>query len=217
MIVPSDPDYKLTKLIKLGKSTMNVAFKLLADWIDLTYDVKTINIIYDKIENNKIPRLNIIFEKERDGALFISDQGYNPDRQREIVSQFKSDPLSKNYKTDRLLVIFSSFESIAKIESYWSVSKDEIKKLQSELNIDDLWIIRSNAFCEPTFFFYTDDQANRYSNNEVKESLNNRCFELLKKHDEFDYSKIEEFSIQLDSKENFERLYKGNWFYYDRR
>jgi hypothetical protein len=97
------------------------------------------------------------------------------------------------------------------------VSKDEIKKLQSELNIDDLWIIRSNAFCEPTFFFYTDDQVNRYSNNEVKASLNNKCFELLKKHDEFDYFKKEEFSIQLDSKENFERFYKGNWFYYDRR
>jgi hypothetical protein len=217
MIVPSDPDYKLTKLIKLGKSTMNGAFKLLADWIDLTYDVKTINIIYDKIENNKIPRLNIIFEKEKDGALFISNQGYNPDRQREIAYQLKSDLLSKKYKTDKLLIIFSVFETIAKIETYWLISKDEINKLKSELNMNDLWTIRSNAFCEPTFLFYTDNQVNRYSKNEMKASLNKKCFELVKKHDEFDYFKIEGFSIQLDSKEKFESFYKGNWFYYDKR
>jgi hypothetical protein len=217
MIVPSDPDYKMTKLIKQGKSTMNSQFKQLADWIDFSYDVKTLNIVYDKIDNNKTPRLNIIFEKEKDEALFSSNQGYDAERQQEIASQFKSDLNFKKYKTDKLLVIFSAFEAVAKIESYWSVSKDEINKLQSELNMSDIWIIRSNALCEPTFFFYTNDQVNRYSNNEVKVLLNNKCFELLKKHDEFDYFKKEEFSIQLESKENFERFYNGNWFYYDRR
>ncbi len=47
MIAPSDPEYKLTKLIKRGEATMDSEFIPLAEWIDKNYDVKTINIIYD--------------------------------------------------------------------------------------------------------------------------------------------------------------------------
>jgi hypothetical protein len=40
MIVPSDKDYKETKLIKQGKAFLNPDFKPLADWIHKNYKVK---------------------------------------------------------------------------------------------------------------------------------------------------------------------------------
>lgn len=35
-----------------------------------------------------------------------------------------------------------------------------------------------------------------------------------KAYNEFRYFKREEFNINLDSKENFDHNYEGNWFYY---
>ena len=48
--MPSDKDYKETKQIMLGKKVMQPEFKPLAEWIDKTYGVKTINIFYDTID-----------------------------------------------------------------------------------------------------------------------------------------------------------------------
>jgi hypothetical protein len=41
MIVPSDIDYKETKLIKQGKRSLNKDFKELADWIN--YQIQPIS------------------------------------------------------------------------------------------------------------------------------------------------------------------------------
>lgn len=64
MTRPLDSEYKLTKLVKQGKESMNKDFFFLAKWIDEKYGVKTFNIVYDEIENDKRPRLQIIFEFE---------------------------------------------------------------------------------------------------------------------------------------------------------
>jgi len=235
MITPSDNGYKLTKLIKQGKATMNGEFKLIAEWIDKTYGVKTMNIIYDTIDNETRPRLNIIFEKHSDEEIFRSKFGFDQVKQKEIALQFKktliAQGLTKNktiwssfslndsdkYKTKNIWIIFSAFEPIAKIESYRSISTDEIQGLMLSLNMSDLWEIHNNTYDTATFFFYTDKQIEKYSKNGEKEILIEKYFELLKKYDEFDYLKKEEVSIQFDSKENFDNYYKGSWFNYDIR
>jgi hypothetical protein len=217
MISPIDQEYKLTKLIKQGKATMNADFIQLAGWIDQAYGVTTMNIIYSKIDNNTRPRLNIIFEKSRDQELFMNKFGFDPLKQNEIACQFEMDSVNHKYDTHDILIIISAFEPVAKIETHWSVPKDKIQSLQLELNMKDLWQVHSNTFDAPTFFFNTVEQAEQYSKNGTKEILSKKCFELMKKYDEFDYFKENEFSIQLDSKENLENYYKGSWFNYDRR
>ena len=221
MISPIDQEYKLTKLIMQGKATMNEEFQQLANWIDKTYGVKTMNIIYDKIDKDEKPRLNIIFEKCEESELFSNGAGFDEVRQHEIASKFELDlnnsRIPPKYQTSNILVIFSAFEPIAKTETYWRVSKDEIDNLRLELNMKDLWTIHSNTFDSPTFFFYTDKQLKEYSNSEIKQLLTKKCFEVIKKYDDFNYFREEQFLIQFDSKENFENYYKGSWFNYDRR
>lgn len=39
-------------------------------------------------------------------------------------------------------------------------------------------------------------------------------FEIAKRHDEFGYLIRAEIAILVDSKENFETNYSGNWYYY---
>ena len=41
-----------------------------------------------------------------------------------------------------------------------------------------------------------------------------RTRELLRPHDEFGYLSRWRFAVRFDSKENFDRKYDANWFYY---
>lgn len=77
----------------------------------------------------------------------------------------------------------------------------------------DLWEI-SRCFSSTTFFFYTDNQVKENSCNGMLEKLNEEYYKLLKVYDEFDYIKRESYSICIYSKENFDRNYASNWYYY---
>src|SRR5664279_5411113 len=90
MIAPSDPEYKLTKLIRQGKATMDKEFEPLAKWIDKTYDVETINIVYDTIDNGARPRIQIIFETSQEADKFRTKYGYDNVRQQEIAVEFQN-------------------------------------------------------------------------------------------------------------------------------
>ena len=54
--------------IMLGKAIINPDFRALADYIDKTYTVKTINIIYYTVDNR--PTLNICYENKEEEAIF---------------------------------------------------------------------------------------------------------------------------------------------------
>ena len=72
MITPYDPDYQETKLILLGEAFMKEEFRPLADWVDQTFGVKTINIVYDTIDNGNRPRLELCFEFEKRKIIFTT-------------------------------------------------------------------------------------------------------------------------------------------------
>ncbi len=69
MIMPSDKDYKETKQIILGRRTMKPEFKPIAEWIDETYNVRTINIFYDTIDKGTRSRLEICFEHPKEKEI----------------------------------------------------------------------------------------------------------------------------------------------------
>ena len=235
MTMSSDKDYKETKLIKQGKQKIEPDFVGLADWINNTYKVIVINIFYDTIQGIKNrPRLSIIFEyhqdelKFRDGAVGNFDAG----KQKIIARKFRVLVNGENNRTsffqklfrkatnlkydiDNLLVVFTSFEPMAKEEANSSIPESEVEILRNEIGLKNLWVIyRHYSFA--TFFFHTDKQVDEYSKNGIIESLAKKYFSLLKKYDEFGYFKEDTYSIMLDSKENFDEKFKSNWFYYSR-
>lgn len=75
MLMPSDKDYRDTKQIMQKKAAMNPDFIDLASFIDEKFGVKTINIIYDTIDAEMRPRLNICFEFENEKQTFMDDGG----------------------------------------------------------------------------------------------------------------------------------------------
>lgn len=233
MITPSDNDYKEAKQIMLGKKAMKPEFRPLAEWINKTYRVKTINIFYDTIDKGTQPRLEICFEYPREKAVFTGSDGFNldSDKQKAIGKKFKetlkaqgliqengllvlsNEPVPSKYKPENIVVIYGDFESIARIEANESVPEAKITELKKSLNNQDIWKI-SRAFSGTTVFLFTDDQVKKYRNSEDHKNWSNKYFELLSQYDEFGYFKREFFLVFLDSKENFDKNYQSSWHYY---
>jgi len=234
MIMPSDKEYKATKKIMLGEAKMNPHFRELADFIDLTFGVKTINIVYDTIDKKKRPRIGVYFEFEHEKQSFNENNGivnFDSKKQKLIADKFKqtltdqgiikkksfldffSGSKASKYKTENVWVYYSAFEPIARIEANENVSEDQVVKLKSELNCKDLWEI-SRAFSGATFFLYSDRQVKEYENSPTRKLWADKYFDLLEQFNEFSYFKRDNFNIYLDSKENFDNNYESNWFYY---
>ena len=219
MILPSDQDYQETKRIMLGKSTMNPVFRPLADWIDQWYGVKTINIVYDTIDQGQRPRLQICFETEREKAIFTKSNtfSFDKDTQQAITDKFEqtlqTQGLTGTYSSTNLWIIYSAFEPIAKIDANESIPQDKVIAFKTALHNPDLWEV-SRSFSATTFFLYTDEQVKQYENSTLRQEWTDRYFALLKQYDVFNYLKREGFTIYLDSKENFDTHYGSNWWYY---
>ena len=233
MITSSDKGYKETKQIMLRKKVMKSEFKPLAEWIDRTYGVKTINVFYDTIDKGTRPRLEICFEHSREKSQFKGSDGFNFDSDKQktigkkfketLVKQglikksgffglFKKSPTSK-YKTENIWVIYGDFESIAKSEANESIPESKVKALKNELDNKDIWEV-SRAFSGATIFLYTDEQVKEYENSEEHKKWTDKYFNLLSQYDKFGYFKRTFFSVYLDSKENFDNNYESNWYYY---
>lgn len=230
MFTTEDEDYQDSKLIKQGKKIRLFPFDELAEWIEANYGAPVLNICYEVISPFKRPRLNVVFEfiseaeKFRDGSL-----NYDSDKQDAILVAFKeilkrndSRPLSfsqrilrkvgvEKYQTKNMFVIFTSFEMDARDEVRSHVKESEIDDLIKSMHRREIW-----QFSHGSFFFYTDDQVERAKSDGTSERLADALFRLLKKYDEFDYFQRDSFIVELDSKENFDNNYQGNWFYYSR-
>jgi hypothetical protein len=235
MIMTSDKDFQETKLIKSGKRQISFPFDELAKWIDNTYNVKVINIYGDTIDKGKRPRINVVCEYLSDVIKFHTGfskiSNFDLIKQKTIAEKFVEilESVSHNPNTGfidkikrfgnhwmnafNLLVVFSDFESIAKIDANESISEKEITNLKRKLKNKYLWAI-SRCFSGVTFFFYTDDQVKMFTADGTKENYTIEYFNLLKQYDQFDYFKRDSFSISFDSKENFDKNYESNWFYY---
>lgn len=236
MIVPSDKDYVETKLIKRGEAVLNPDFEPLAEWIESQYTVKVLNIYYDITTgtyNKPFPRINIIFERQEDALKFRDRLGnYDSEKQHTIAAKFEQlvnnrskigalvdnvfgDIAGIKYDTKGILVIFTSFEPIAMDEANEAIPKAEIEELKTELHAPEIWEI-SRFGSRTTAFFFTDQQAEKAKGDDLLENLTSRYYELLKNYDEFGYYDRGSFTLDIDSKENFDKNFESSWFYYYR-
>ena len=235
MIVSTDPDYLDTKLIKQGTKQFDPVLKELADWIYQKFNTPVLNIYYDKIDSDKDrPRLSIIFEYYLNVEKFRDQIGnYDMEKQNLIADQFRRILKSKSiptrslfdrlfkksqtsFDTDRLLVIFTAFEPIAREEVNHKIPQGEIDKLKQELASKNVWEIY-REFATTTYFFYTDKQIEDFKKDGTTETMRQQYFGLLKMYDEFDYIKPDTHFLAFDSKEKFDKNFESNWFWYSRR
>jgi hypothetical protein len=218
MIVPSDADYQETKRIKKAGAPLPSPFKELADWIAGKYGVSVLNICFDTIPPNGLPRLSVVLEWEEDALKFRHGrlgnfdsikQGSVRDRFEEIVTQQDI----RGFNVTRLLVVFCAFEPVARIEANESITNNEIERLKAKLSNEDLWDV-SRCFDTVTFFFYTDAQVRHYEAEGLRDVFTREYAKTVEPYDEFGYLQKNGVTVRIDSKENFDTNYQSNWYYY---
>jgi hypothetical protein len=208
MLRPSDKEFLLTRLIKLGKRKEVDAHIPLMQWVFKKYHQKPLAIFTDSLNETTI-RLQIIFESKKEVNFFSLKRtfGFSPQKQSSIAKKYH-ELMSEEVEKD-ILVLFSAFEPLAKERANDKLPQKFISALK-EKHKDELWEIVKYGE-HTTFFFYTDAQLRKAKSNNKALSIKKEYYQKLKKFDEFDYFQPETFHAVFDSKENFDAHYNSNW------
>jgi hypothetical protein len=211
-------EYQQAKRIKRTGALLESPFKELAEWIAAEYGVRVLNLLYDVVAPNDVPRLRVTLEMEEEALRFQHGPwGVNREEDQKRVQEGFLSILKRQgdprYTAEGLFVVFDSFERVARFEANESVTADDLKRLKAKLDDPDLWEI-SRLFDRVTFFFYTDAQARQHEAAGLRDSYAREYARLVEPYDEFSYLRRRAVSAYFDSKENFDTNYEGNWYYY---
>ncbi len=215
MISHSDTEYIETKHVKLGNIQIPEHLREVSDKFEERFNIKPLNIYFDHLKHsNNRPRLQIIFEKYSEQKQFMGNGLFpNSVKQNEVIQMLAGiERFSKIDSIDKTLILFKSFEPIAKQEANNLIPQQEIDELLTKIDNPELWLIR-RSFSTATFFFYTKKQVET-ARQTILNELTDKYFELIKHYDEFNLLERTEFAVDLDDKETFDTVYQSNWFYY---
>ncbi len=221
MIVPSDADYQQTKRIKQGLERLAPPKDRIVDDIFAQYGVRPLNVLLEWVDTARWHRLMVIFDRSEEVELFKVDHFTNdPDKERSFIG-ITMDVLGEKRVSvggwpvfrDRIFVIIRAFEPIARAECNDHVPAVEIELLKHRYEEEGLWEI-SRFGSATTFMFQTDGMVESIKQNGLGEELRAAYFELEKPWDEFGYLEPANQNVIFDSRENFEKNYEGNWYYY---
>jgi hypothetical protein len=71
-------------------------------------------------------------------------------------------------------------------------------------------------FSSSVVFYYSDADITVNENNGISKAIMDTYYSILKKYDELNYFTRENIRLKFDSKENLDKNYQGNLFYYTR-
>ena len=214
-----DDIYEETKEIALGKIEKNPVLAELSEWFLSTYSVPVLNFQFGKPERSKIKgyRLYVILETTEDfNKMFHSPLQLNEEYAAQICAEFKRIALQHQFATKAQLrgmwVRYNDFSVEARTDTNSRVIKEaktRILKIHPEV-----WSVVGDGFAGAVVFYYTDENVLDNQNSGVSKTIIENYYSLLKKYDELNVFTRENMNLKFDSKENLDRNYEGNLYYY---
>ncbi len=216
MISKLDPGYKETMRIKLGKAALPAAELKLCAWIASHYAAPLpINVHFDKIHDDELPRLNIIFDRRGDGASFRKKDGtgYNTRKQKSVLKAARKlgvlDHLDMASQ-ERTLVIFSEFENAVRSEVAAAIKDADVEAIRSAMSGPSVWLV-SRIFGCAIVFFETTSEMKSGAGKRAQDAWRTALQSKSRDYDACRYFDAEPLQVHFDSRENFEKTYNGNW------
>jgi hypothetical protein len=231
---PGDPDYLRAKRIKQGQDRLDPVYDGFVGRFRQRYGSSPLAVMLDASDRprgqGKTPRLGLVLERTEQHRSFLrSPFGFDQEKQKATAILFtKSLPGTDlramfglpaglppaEVRADEIFVYFNDFERVAKWEAHDLAAGGGLEEFTTSLGIgDQFWCIQRFAG-PPIVFVQTDEQARALKASALPSNWADTYFELAKRHDEFGYLTRAEIVIQVDSRENFEANYSGNWYYY---
>lgn len=212
--------YKETKQITLGKSQMSPMLAEFADWFLRTYSMKMLNFEFSKmgIPGVNRHRLYVIVENQVDyQKMFSLPSEPNAEYQDQVAKKFHEIALKYRYASEEqlknLFVIYNDFSKEAMTEANLDAAGDVKTSIKG--NYPFVWDVIT-MFWSSVVFYYTDEEVKANDRAGVNAKITDDYYSILKKYDELNYFTRENISLRFDSKENLDKNYEGNLFYYTR-
>jgi hypothetical protein len=215
--------YEQARAAKLGKLDLIQPLEYLRRWLNENYKVNVLHVVYDLIDlgpHEGRPRLNIILETAEHYAKLHKDPfSPKPHIKKAISKRFAkivaASSCDHNYDTANVHVTFDDFSDEAMGQAVTRFQENDKHRLLKEFAPDNVWDI--SGFSKSVVVFYlTNEDMQSASRNGTNDRIKQRCYELVKQYDEFDYFELETFPITFDSKQNLDENYQGSMFYYFR-
>lgn len=152
--------------------------------------------------------------------MYIDTFNPNPKYQKQIALEFEK--LVKEYNftnssnLSNLFVAYNDFSEEAKADANWSAIKEAKHFLKQKYCNDSLWHVEAE-FSAVVVFYLRDSDIILNDKKGINGKVKLDYFNILKKYDELKYYTFDNFIIAFDSKENLDKNYEGNLFYYSRR
>lgn len=234
-VQPGDPDYRRARRIKQGRSRLDPVYDAFAERFRERYGISPLALMLDAPDRprgqGKTPRLAVVLERTSQYRPFLRSPfgGFDKEKQKAVAVLFTQSlpgadlramfglppgPRHGEVRADEIFVCFDDFERVAKWEAHDLAATAGLEDFIASLGIaDQYWCIQRFAG-PPIVFVRTDEQAGALKASALPAKWADTYFEIAKRHDEFGYLSRAENAIQVDSKENFETNYSGNWYYY---
>jgi hypothetical protein len=233
-VTPRDRDYLRVKQIKQGERRVDPVYDAFIEGFRERYGVSPLAVLLDTVSRPRgqarTPRLCVVLERTDQYRAFVQGP-FRPDKYKQqavailfaeslrgtdlpAMFRFPRSEQHARVRADEIFVYFADFECVAKREVHDLVAGCELEDFTASLAIgDQFWCIQRFAG-PPIVFVHTDEQARTVRASARPVTWADTHFEIAKRHDEFGYLNRSEIAIQVDSKENFEANYSGNWYYY---
>jgi hypothetical protein len=213
-----DDFYEETKDIALGKVKKSPFLAEFSDWFVRTYSVKILNLEFSKLESSSRYRLHVIIQNPDDyGKMYVETFVPNEEYQKEIAFEFQRLAIKHQFATEEqlkdLFVIYNDFSEEAKTDANQKAAKEVERLIKGKYST--VWDVYEH-FLETVVFYYSDVDLATNENNGISKSITEDYYSILKKYDELGYFTRENIRLRFDSKENLDKNYKGNLFYYSR-
>ena len=230
----TDADYLLAKKFKQGALRLDTTYDRFIERFHARYGFAPLTISLDSTgrprRKGRTPRLVVVLERSLQyRSFYTSPFNHDKAKQKEIAylltgsvaprilrEQFDMPhtSLGTALKSEEILVWFQDFEKVAKYEVHDLVAGAELERFKSSLGIGDKFWCTQRFTGPPIVFVHTDEQAQTLRTSPLRDTWADIYYEIAKPYDEFGYLDRREIAIMVDSKENFDTNYDGNWYYY---
>lgn len=220
MVLVDDKTYYETLEILRGNKKLHAIFAELKNWLYNEYHVTAYNFEFKEMEYNNPShryRLDVLLSSSKEYHSMFN--GYNYDETKQTTIARKLYELAQKYNMENIhtykgiFVAYTDFSEEMKTDynrqAYKLIGKQLLEKYMSH----SVWKIVSNF--SSVVVFYNNDadvKANQFSG--LSKQIKDEYYEALHCVDEFNLFTYNSFWVVYDSKENLDKNYDGNLYYF---
>jgi hypothetical protein len=219
MLFGNEKLFAAARSAKVGRLKLLPALAALRDWITTEFGVSVVYVDYALVElgpSEGRPRLTVILETDADFDRWkLNAVEIEPNFEQRVLSRFRelaaTDP--SVHDSTGVFLILDNFSEECLGRAVDRFVRQDASEVIREFASASIWKIDAYNRDLVVFFPKEVDIA-RNAAQGMSAKISNRCFELIKKYDEFGYVTPASFRLRFDSRENVDKHYHGNMFNY---